>query len=239
MLSSKKGPDDEEGDENRPTASGTCLSVVGLILATVGWLASVACCSLPLWKRTEFSGQTLMVRQTMVEGLWVSCILPGVGKANCRTYSGSGKDVPLDVYVGRILTLAAVATAFLGLLVNWAGSRCCSLVGSQETKSRLLTASGLAFLVAGAAQLLAVTWPAYVLATEFHHPLVHEVLAISIGPCIHLGWGAGALLLAGGALLASPCCRRQRRGRRRRSRDYASPYSPGGREPGTSVRNFV
>ncbi|XP_059499260.1 claudin-9-like [Stegostoma tigrinum] len=234
MLSSKKGPDAER-DEGGDSSGGTCLSLTGLVLAALGWVGTVACCGLPLWKRTEFSGQTLMVRQTMVEGLWVSCILPGVGKANCRTYGSSGKDVPLDVYVARILTVAAVATSFLGLVVNCAGSRCCSLVGSRALKARLLTASGLSFLASGAAELLAVTWPAYVLATEFYHPLVNEVLAISIGPCIHIGWGSGAVLIAGGSLLALPCCRRQRR----RSRDYTSPYSPGrGSEP-AAVRNFV
>ncbi|XP_078394305.1 claudin-6-like [Cetorhinus maximus] len=173
-----------------------------------------------------------MIKQKMTEGLWVSCILPGPGKANCRAFSSSGKEVTLDVQIGRILTLTTVTMAFLGLCVNCLGTRCISCVPSQGVKSRLLAASGVVFIVAGAAQLLAVTWPAYVLATDFHHPLVSEVLHISIGPCIYLGWAAGGLLLMGGCLLGCPCCRRCRRP------DYDGQY-PAGRGSDSAGRNFV
>ncbi|XP_072340047.1 claudin-4-like [Scyliorhinus torazame] len=224
---SLQGPRREETEGEGLSHVCVCLQLIGVFLSTLGWLSSVACCILPLWKYTTFSGQTLMIKQKMTEGLWLSCILPGPGKANCRTFSSVGKEVTLDVYIGRILTLATVTMAFLGLFVNCLGARCINCIPSRNAKSRFRTASGVIFIVSGIAQILAVTWPAYVLATEFYHPLVSEVLLVSIGPCIYIGWVAGTLLLLGGCLLGCSCCRRRR---------YNYPAGRGSDTPG---RNFV
>uniref|UniRef100_UPI00398F30D6 claudin-4-like n=1 Tax=Pristiophorus japonicus TaxID=55135 RepID=UPI00398F30D6 len=210
---------------------GVCLQLTGVCLSALGWLGAVACCALPFWKHTTFLGLG-GIKQKMVDGLWFTCSLPGPGKANCKVFSSSHKDLGLDFYVGRILTLATITMAFLGLLINCLGARCISCVPDKGVKAKLLTASGLIFILAGLAQLLAVSWPAYILATEFYHPLVAEMLVISIGPCIYLGLAAGTLLLLGGCILGCWCCRR------RMSGAEGGRYPPG-RGPDQACKDFV
>ncbi|XP_055521747.1 claudin-9-like, partial [Leucoraja erinacea] len=174
----------------------------GLILSLLGWLGGLVCCSLPWWKEILFRGSGLLLRHRSVEGLWITCSLPGKGKANCRLHSVPDADLPLDVRASRALTLACLVSGLLGLVLQILGSRWCSCVSGNGTKRRLAAGGSCLCALAGLALLLAVSWPAFILATEFDHPMITESLDVSLGACIYLGWAAGgALLLGGGAVL--------------------------------------
>ncbi|XP_069785089.1 claudin-9-like [Narcine bancroftii] len=196
------------------------LQTTGLLLCSLGWAGSLACCVLPFWKATTFSGQNIMTKQRMIEGLWVTCTLPSPGKASCTVYKSSHKELSMDVYAARILCLCCLLSGLLGLVLQCLGSQCTNCVPMPALKSRLLRCSGLLCAFGGLALLVAVSWPGYLLATEFYHPLVSEVLDIKVGPCIYLGLASGASMLLGGCLLGCWCCWRKDE---RRDRENSVP----------------
>ncbi|XP_072129137.1 claudin i [Mobula birostris] len=182
--------------------------VVTLLLGLLGELGVLACCGLPLWRRTVASGRGLLLRQWTVEGLWASCVLPSPGKANCRQMlTAHGGEIPLDVYASRLLTLTCLLLGLLALILHCLGSGCLRWGPSPVHRPRLLAATAFLYLVASLSMLLAVSWPAFQLATDYQHPLLSEQLEVSLGPCIYLGWANGGVLLLAGMLLGCWGCR--------------------------------
>ncbi|XP_072889562.1 claudin i [Hemitrygon akajei] len=191
-----------------PPPPPAAFQVVVLLLGLLGELGVLACCGLPLWRRTVASGRGLLPRQRSVEGLWVSCVLPAPGKATCRQmWIAHGGEIPLDVFASRLLTLASLLLGLLALSLHCLGSGCLRWGPAPIHRPRLLAVTAFLQLVAALAMLLAVSWPAFLLATDYQHPLLFEQLEVSIGPCIFLGWAAGGLLLLSGMLLGCWGCR--------------------------------
>ncbi|XP_009977764.1 PREDICTED: claudin-4-like, partial [Tauraco erythrolophus] len=62
------------------------LQVLGIALSVIGWLASILCCALPMWRETAFVGNNIVVAQIIWEGLWMNCVVQSTGQMQCKVY---------------------------------------------------------------------------------------------------------------------------------------------------------
>ncbi|XP_038615407.1 claudin-3 [Tachyglossus aculeatus] len=180
------------------------LELTGVALAVLGWLGTILCCALPMWKVTAFIGVSIVTAQTIWEGLWMNCVVQSTGQMQCKVYD-SLLALPQDLQAARALLVVAIILGVLGLLVSLVGAQCTNCVQDETAKAKITIVSGVVFLLAGVLTLIPVSWSANTIIRDFYNPLVVEAQKREMGAGIYIGWGAAALLLLGGALLCCSC----------------------------------
>uniref|UniRef100_A0A3Q3E4J3 Claudin n=1 Tax=Labrus bergylta TaxID=56723 RepID=A0A3Q3E4J3_9LABR len=61
-----------------------CLEFLGLALCVTGSLFGMVACGLPTWKVTAFIDSNIVVAQTIMDGLWMSCVVQSTGQMQCK-----------------------------------------------------------------------------------------------------------------------------------------------------------
>ncbi|XP_003642430.3 claudin-4 [Gallus gallus] len=197
------------------------LQVLGIALSVIGWLASVLCCALPMWRETAFVGNNIVVAQIIWEGLWMNCVVQSTGQMQCRVYD-SMLALPQDLQAARALLVVAIVLAVLGTLLAIAGGKCTTCVEDETAKAKVMILSGITFIVAGVLILIPICWSANAIIRDFYDPLVADSQKRELGSSLYVGWAASALLLLGGALL---CCSCPPRGEKPYSAKYSAARS--------------
>uniref|UniRef100_A0A8D0H778 Claudin n=1 Tax=Sphenodon punctatus TaxID=8508 RepID=A0A8D0H778_SPHPU len=180
------------------------LEIGGVSLAVLGWLGSILCCGLPMWRVTAFIGQTIVTAQIMWEGLWMNCVVQSTGQMQCKVYD-SMLALPQDLQAARALLVIAIILGVLGLLIFLIGAQCTRCVEDETTKAKITIVSGVIFLLTGIMTLIPVSWSANTIIRDFYNPLVPEAQKRELGASLYIGWAAAALFLFGGALLCCSC----------------------------------
>ncbi|XP_001509958.1 claudin-3 [Ornithorhynchus anatinus] len=180
------------------------LELTGVALAVLGWLGTILCCSLPMWKVTAFIGSSIVTAQTIWEGLWMNCVVQSTGQMQCKVYD-SLLALPQDLQAARALLVVAIILGVLGLLVSLVGAQCTNCVQDETAKAKITIVSGVVFLLTGVLTLIPVSWSANTIIRDFYNPLVVEAQKREMGAGIYIGWAAAALLLLGGGLLCCSC----------------------------------
>ena len=62
------------------------LEIAGTSLAVLGWLCTIVCCALPMWRVTAFIGSSIITAQITWEGLWMNCVVQSTGQMQCKVY---------------------------------------------------------------------------------------------------------------------------------------------------------
>ncbi|XP_065588243.1 claudin-4 [Cyrtonyx montezumae] len=193
------------------------LQVLGIALSVIGWLASILCCALPMWRETAFVGNNIVVAQIIWEGLWMNCVVQSTGQMQCRVYD-SMLALPQDLQAARALLVVAIVLAVLGTLLAITGGKCTTCVEDETAKAKVMILSGITFIVAGVLILIPICWSANAIIRDFYDPLVADSQKRELGSSLYVGWAASALLLLGGAML---CCTCPPRG----EKPYCAKYS--------------
>ncbi|XP_014353759.1 claudin-4-like [Latimeria chalumnae] len=180
------------------------LQILGMALALIGWLGTILCCGMPMWKVTAFIGNNIVVAQTIWEGLWMNCIVQSTGQMQCKVYD-SLLALPQDLQAARAMTVIGIILGILGLFIGVAGAKCTNCVEDENAKAKVSMVSGAVFFIGGLVQLIPVSWTANSIIRDFYNPLVTEAQKREMGASIYIGWAAAALLLLGGALLCCSC----------------------------------
>ncbi|KFO12900.1 Claudin-3, partial [Balearica regulorum gibbericeps] len=178
------------------------LEIGGVSLSVLGWLCSIICCALPMWRVTAFIGNNIVTAQIIWEGLWMNCVVQSTGQMQCRVYD-SMLALPQDLQAARAMVVVAIVLAILGTLLAVAGGKCTNCVEDDTAKAKVMILSGIIFIIAGILILIPVSWSANTIIRDFYNPLVPEAQKRELGTSLYVGWAASALLLMGGALL---CC---------------------------------
>lgn len=79
----------------------------------------------------------------------------------------------------------------------------------------------------GLAALIACSWYAHRVISDFYSPAIPVNLKYELGPALFVGWGGSALLLLGGAALLCSCGRGAGSGKGRYPRVNAAPRKTG------------
>ncbi|NXG21232.1 CLD3 protein, partial [Grallaria varia] len=180
------------------------LEIGGVALSVLGWLCSIICCALPMWKVSAFIGTNIVVAQIIWEGLWMNCVVQSTGQMQCKVYD-SMLALPQDLQAARALLVVAIILAIIGLMVAIVGAQCTRCVEDESTKAKIMIVSGVIFQLSGVMTLIPVSWSANSIIRDFYNPLVIEAQKRELGTSLYVGWAASALLLLGGALLCCSC----------------------------------
>ncbi|XP_058272090.1 claudin-3-like [Hemibagrus wyckioides] len=156
------------------------LEIVGISLSVLGWILSIVCCALPMWRVTAFIGNNIITAQVYWEGIWMSCVFQSTGQMQCKVYD-SILALPQDLQAARALTIVAIVLGVLALLVSIMGAKCTNCIEDEAAKARVMIISGVTFITAAVTQLIPVSWSANTIVREFYSPLVPEAQKMEIG----------------------------------------------------------
>uniref|UniRef100_A0A8C0U484 Claudin 4 n=1 Tax=Cyanistes caeruleus TaxID=156563 RepID=A0A8C0U484_CYACU len=173
------------------------MQVLGIALSVIGWLASILCCALPMWRETAFVGNNIVVAQIIWEGLWMSCVVQSTGQMQCKVYD-SLLALPQDLQAARAMLVVAIVLAILGTLLAVAGGKCTNCVEDDTAKAKVMILSGIIFIVAGILILIPISWSANSIVQDFYNPLVSDSQKRDLGSSLYVGWAASALLCPAG-----------------------------------------
>ncbi|XP_026090206.1 claudin-3-like [Carassius auratus] len=180
------------------------LEIVGVTLSVLGWLLSIVCCALPMWRVTAFIGNNIVTAQVYWKGIWMSCVVQSTGQMQCKVYD-SMLALPADLQAARALVVVSIIVGVLALFVAIVGAKCTNCIEDERAKARVMISSGAAFITAAVMQLIPVSWSAHTVIMEFYSPVIPEAQKMEIGASLYLGWAATALLLVGGSILCCSC----------------------------------
>lgn len=178
--------------------------ILGMVLAVIGFIASIIVCALPTWKVTAFIGANIVTSQVIWEGLWMNCVTQSTGQMQCKVYD-SLLALPQDLQAARALTIIAIIAGVLGILLGVIGGKCTNFVEDERDKSKVAIASGVVFIVAGLLVLIPVCWTANTIIRDFYNPVLTNAQRRELGASLYIGWGSAGLLFLGGGLLCSSC----------------------------------
>ncbi|XP_027718120.1 claudin-3 [Vombatus ursinus] len=180
------------------------LEIAGLSLAVLGWVSTILCCALPMWRVTAFIGSSIVTAQIVWEGLWMNCVVQSTGQMQCKMYD-SLLALPQDLQAARAMIVVAILLAALALLVAMTGAQCTNCVEDDTVKAKITIVAGVVFLLAGLLALIPVSWSANTIIRDFYNPVVPEPQKREMGAGLYVGWAASALQLLGGAILCCSC----------------------------------
>lgn len=180
------------------------LQELGLSLSMVGVAGTILICALPMWKVTAFIGTHLVVMQVFWEGLWMTCVSEYTGQMQCKLYDAL-LDLSPELQAARGLICISLVLGCLGFLIFLLGARCTNCLSHPRAKARLVQSSGAIYCLGGLTTVVAVSWTANSIISDFNNPRVPEVLKRELGAAIYIGFVTSGLLFCGGAILCTSC----------------------------------
>lgn len=180
------------------------IQVLGITLSVIGWLGTILCCGLPMWRVTAFIGNNIVVAQIIWDGLWMTCVVQSTGQMQCKIYE-SMLALAQDMQAARALVIIAIVLAVVGIFFSILGGKCTNCVEDASTKAKVVIFSGIIFILSGIMLLVPLCWTANTIIRDFYNPMVTESQKRELGASLYIGWASSALLLLGGALLCCNC----------------------------------
>ncbi|XP_053543592.1 claudin-like protein zf-a89 isoform X1 [Ictalurus punctatus] len=180
------------------------LQILGLVLALIGFVGIIVICGLPAWKMSAFIGANIVTFQVYWEGLWMDCVVQTTGQMQCKVYD-SLLILPVHLQAARALIIIALVVGIFGIIVTIIGGKCTSFVQDESAKAKIAVTSGMIFIITGILVLIPVCWTINAIIRDFYNPALTDAQRRELGPCLYIGFGCAALLIAGGALLCSSC----------------------------------
>ncbi|XP_044077743.1 claudin-like protein ZF-A89 [Siniperca chuatsi] len=197
------------------------MQILGVFLATIGFLGDIITCALPMWKVSAFIGNNIVTAQIFWEGLWMNCVTQSTGQMQCKVYD-SMLALPLDLQAARALIVISILVVFMGILLAVTGAKCTNCIEDELAKNKVAIVAGVFFIVGGILCLIPVSWSANDVIRNFYSPIMTDAQRRELGASLFIGWGSAGLLLIGGALL---CCQCQQHKESRYSVKYSAPRS--------------
>ncbi|KAM6907129.1 uncharacterized protein FYW49_013669 [Xenentodon cancila] len=179
------------------------MQMLASALCLMGWAGVIICCILPFWKVTAFVGSTIVTSQTMWEGIWMTCVAQSTGHIQCKPYD-SLLALTSDLQAARALTVLAIATGSVGLILAFLGGKCTRFLDEDGygVKGKVSVAAGLVFIATGLLCLIPTSWTAGAVVRDFYSVTI-DAQRMELGASLYIGWGASILLVLGGGLFVS------------------------------------
>ncbi|XP_036385546.1 claudin-4-like [Megalops cyprinoides] len=181
-----------------------CLELLSLGMCVCGTLLGMVACGLPTWKVSAFSEKSIVISQSIHDGLWMSCVVQSTGQMQCQMYDSWAALEP-DLQVARVLTVISSVIGMVGLIVTLVGAQCTNCVKTRTVKTRIVKAGGGIYIISGLVILVPLCWMAINVRRHFYNPHIPDPMKREIGDAIYIGWAAAGLLLLGGTVLCLPC----------------------------------
>uniref|UniRef100_A0A665WQ90 Zgc:136892 n=1 Tax=Echeneis naucrates TaxID=173247 RepID=A0A665WQ90_ECHNA len=182
------------------------MQMLASALCLLGWAGVIISCLLPMWKVTAFVGSTIVTSQTIWEGIWMNCVVQSTGQIQCKPYE-SLLALTADLQAARALTVLAIATGAIGLILAFVGGKCTIFLYEEgdRAKGKVAVAAGVVLIITGVLCLIPTSWTAGAVVKRFYSASI-DAQRREIGACLYIGWGASILLILGGGLFISSAC---------------------------------
>ncbi|XP_063002579.1 claudin-4-like [Elgaria multicarinata webbii] len=180
------------------------IQVVGIALSVLGWLGTILCCGLPMWRVTAYGNTNILLVQMIWEGLWMDCVVQSTGQMQCNIYE-SMLALPQDMQAARALVVIAIVLAIVGVVFSVLGGKCTNCMEDEGPKARVIIGAGVSFLLSALLLLIPLCWIANNIIRDYYNPMVPESQKRAFGYSLYIGWASCAMLLIGGALLCYNC----------------------------------
>ncbi|XP_053222900.1 claudin-4-like [Podarcis raffonei] len=180
------------------------IQVLGISLSIIGWLGSLVCCILPMWKVAISQEDNILLSKRIWEGLWMNCVMQSTGQMQCTQYEAI-LGLPQDIQAGRALVVIAIVLAVVGTCFAILGGKCTNCVEEEVPKTRVIIAAGVFFILSGFLLLIPLCWTTHAIIQDFHNPMLAYNQRRDFGPSLFIGWASSSLLIIGGALLCCNC----------------------------------
>ncbi|KAJ4930159.1 hypothetical protein JOQ06_019172 [Pogonophryne albipinna] len=116
------------------------MEIVGIALGVIGFILAIVTCALPMWRVTAFIGANIITAQTIMEGLWMNCLMMSI----------------------------AIILGILGVLISIVGAKCTNCIEDEGAKAKEIIISGIFFVLGGLLVLIPVSWTASVVIPAAH-----------------------------------------------------------------------
>lgn len=182
------------------------IQMLASALCLLGWAGVIISCIMPMWRVTAFVGSTIVTSQTIWEGIWMSCVVQSTGQIQCKPYE-SLLALSADLQAARALTVLAIATGGLGLILAFIGGKCTRFLDDEgpRIKGKVAVVAGAVLIVTGLLCLIPTSWAAGAVVKRFYSASI-DAQRREIGASLYIGWGASILLILGGGLFISSAC---------------------------------
>ncbi|KAM9846797.1 claudin-4-like [Aulostomus maculatus] len=182
------------------------MQMLASALCLLGWAGVIISCVLPMWRVTAFVGSTIVTSQTIWEGIWMTCVVQSTGQMQCKPYE-SLLALSADMQAARALTVLAIATGSIGLILAFVGGKCTRFLDGEgaEAKGKVAVAAGAVLIITGLLCLIPTSWAAGAVVRKFYSASI-DAQRREIGASLYIGWGASILLILGGGLFISSAC---------------------------------
>ncbi|XP_069609751.1 claudin-10-like [Ranitomeya imitator] len=172
--------------------------IIAFVLAVSGWVLVSSTLPTDYWKVSSIDG-TVITTATFWSNLWKTCVTDSTGVSNCKDFPSM---LALEGYIQacRGLLIAAVSLGFFGSIFALVGMKCTKIGGSEDTKAKLTTFSGLLFIMSGLCAMSGVSLYAHKITSEFFDPTFVEQ-KYELGAALFIGWAGSSLTVIGGAIL--------------------------------------
>ncbi|XP_073335073.1 uncharacterized protein [Pagrus major] len=182
------------------------MQMLASALCLLGWAGVIISCMLPMWRVTAFVGSTIVTSQTIWEGIWMTCVVQSTGQIQCKPYE-SLLALSADLQAARALTVLAIATGSMGLILAFVGGKCTRFLDEEGegVKGKVAVAAGAVLIATGLLCLIPTSWAAGAVVRKFYSASI-DAQRREIGACLYIGWGASILLILGGGLFISSSC---------------------------------
>ncbi|XP_034538889.1 claudin-4-like [Notolabrus celidotus] len=182
------------------------IQMLASALCLLGWAGVIISCILPMWRVTAFVGSTIVTSQTIWEGIWMTCVVQSTGQMSCKPYN-SLLALSADLQAARALTILAIATGGIGLILAFIGGKCTRFLDEAGggAKGKVAVVAGGVLIATGLLCLIPTSWAAGAVVKKFYSAS-NDAQRREIGASIYIGWGASILLMLGGGLFVSTAC---------------------------------
>ncbi|KAH0624874.1 hypothetical protein JD844_032745 [Phrynosoma platyrhinos] len=196
------------------------LQTVALLLVSIGMVGTFTVTLMPQWKVSAFTGNNIIVFETIWEGLWMVCV-SHIRKYQCKFYE-SMLALPMAFEASRGLMCTACVLSVIAFLIAVSGMKCMQCPGNDEqTKRKILLTAGVIFLLTGIIVLIPVSLIANNIIKDFYNPVNQVARKRELGAALYIGWITSGFLITGGAIFCSFCSCPEKPGRHR----YSAPTS--------------
>lgn len=181
------------------------VQMIAWLLGIIGMFGTVIVTLMPQWKVSAFTGNNIIVFETIWEGLWMVCV-SHIKNYQCEFYK-SILALPPMLDAARGLMCTACALSIIACLTAFAGMKCIRSPGSNEqVKRNILFTAGVSFFLAGVFVLIPVSCIANTIIEDFYNPEIQAARKRELGAALYLGWISGAFLICGGGMFCGFCC---------------------------------
>ncbi|XP_007443521.1 claudin-7-like [Python bivittatus] len=181
------------------------LQLLGFTLCLLGVIANLTSTILPQWRVSSFAEGSIITAQSYQLGLWMECVWQSTGQLQCKIFDSMFSLSPA-MQATRALMVISIILGVIGGGIATMGMKCTHCGDDNKvTKARIAMTGGLVFIVGGLASLVACSWMAHQIITDFYNPMSPTNKRYEMGASVYLGWAGAALLLLGGGLLACSC----------------------------------